>query len=455
MTSENEYEEHFVLRDNSIDWIYFNPDGANGEGQFVQTTLYADDLIAAYNARSSTEDYRKFGQSEFVEIIQNGNQTVINADTEEFERLADTFIKSRSNENVIVSAPIVAGNEYDNNFERIINLLENHFEDVRNYKENHITEASENISVEGHMGTWYVIDSEEIEGRKLFLLEHEEYGDEAASIIIDEHKNLVMEDVYNGFDDYRERMDFDDGKQFISRDLAVEMWENGFTVFMNDRNNELPANDNENIFDLFTEEKNNTFYAFNNDIVQQRLLDDIVTLLDNLDSAARLEAEEQGKEVGNVEDYARDMYEDGECAYEWRDGLTEWQHISASIRSGNTEYIYVWLRDLQLELPYLKDNRNFSVTEAINHLDNYEKQYMGKLSVDELKKGTRLVYNNTNWEVTHVNNNVLALKNLDSDNEMSSTIIERWQNVVTRSKVEFIAEKEINNAIEMKILSTD
>ena len=131
MTSENNYEEHFVLRENSIDWIYFNPDGANGEGQFVQTSLYADDLIAAYNARSSTEDYRKYGQSEFVEIIQNGNQTVINADTEEFERLADTFIKSRSNENVIVSAPIVSGNGYDNNFERNINLLENHFEDVR------------------------------------------------------------------------------------------------------------------------------------------------------------------------------------------------------------------------------------------------------------------------------------------------------------------------------------
>ena len=443
MTSENDYEEHFVLRENSIDWIYFNPDGANGEGQFVQTTLYADDLIAAYNARSSTEDYRKYGQSEFVEIIQNGNQTVINADTEEFERLADTFIKSRSNENVIVSAPIVAGNEYDNNFERIINLLENHFEDVRNYKENHITEASEKISVEGHMGTWYVIDSEEIEGRKLFLLEHEEYGDEAANIIIDENKNLVMEGVYNGFDDYRYSLEYGDDKQFVSRDFAVELWENDFTVFMNDRNNALPNNsDDPNMFDLFTEEKNNTFYAFSNDIVQQRLLDDIVTLLDDLDSAARFEAVEQGKEVGNVADYARDMYEDGESAYNWRDGLTEWQHISASIRSGNTEYIYAWLRDLQFELPYLKDNRNVSISEALNHLDNYEKQYMGKLSVDELKTGTRLVYNNTNWEVTHVNNNVLALKNLDSDNEMSSTIIERWQNVVTRSKVEFIAEKE-------------
>ena len=147
MTSENNYEEHFVLRENSIDWIYFNPDGANGEGQFVQTTLYADDLIAAYKARSNTEDYNGFGQSAFIETIQNGRQTVINADTAGFESLADSFIKSRDNENVIVSVPLVAGNKYDGNFEHIINLLENHFEDVRKYKENHITEASENISV--------------------------------------------------------------------------------------------------------------------------------------------------------------------------------------------------------------------------------------------------------------------------------------------------------------------
>lgn len=141
--TEQGYEEHFILREDVIDWIYFNPDGADGEGQFVQTSLYAEDFIAAFNARSNADN----SQSAFIEAIQNGKQTIINADTEEFERLADTFIKSRSNENVIISAPVVSGNKYDSNFERIINLLENHFEDVRKYKENHITEASENISV--------------------------------------------------------------------------------------------------------------------------------------------------------------------------------------------------------------------------------------------------------------------------------------------------------------------
>lgn len=217
------------------------------------------------------------------------------------------------------------------------------------------------------------------------------------------------------------------------------MWENGFAVFMNDRNNVLPPkSDDTNIFELFTDEKNNTFYAFNKDIVQQRLLDDTVTLLDNLNDFARIEANENEKQIDTVEDYANDMYNDGECAYEWRDGLSEWQNISASILSGNTEYLYAWLNDLSS----LEENQDVSITNALKYLDNYEKEYMGKLSIDELKKGTRLVYNNTNWEVTHVNNNVLALKNLDSNNEMSSTIIERWQNVVTRNKVKFIDGKE-------------
>lgn len=76
-----------------------------------------------------------------------------------------------------------------------------------------ITRKSDNIEVEGHFGTWYVIDEgmfeltpdtergpETIRAR-LFLLEHEEYGDEAACVIVTEDGKLVLEDVWNGFDD--------------------------------------------------------------------------------------------------------------------------------------------------------------------------------------------------------------------------------------------------------------
>lgn len=62
-----------------------------------------------------------------------------------------------------------------------------------------------NIRVKGHLGTWHIADEAVIEGRQLYLLEHEYYGDAAACLIMDERGKLVMEYVWNGFDDYRER----------------------------------------------------------------------------------------------------------------------------------------------------------------------------------------------------------------------------------------------------------
>ncbi|MFP3156522.1 YodL domain-containing protein [Lachnospiraceae bacterium ZAX-1] len=70
-----------------------------------------------------------------------------------------------------------------------------------------ITEGSSNIEVEGHIGTWYVIDTAEINSTPYFLLEHEEHGDEATCVIVDSHANLVLDDVWNGFDDLREHFD--------------------------------------------------------------------------------------------------------------------------------------------------------------------------------------------------------------------------------------------------------
>jgi len=75
-----------------------------------------------------------------------------------------------------------------------------------------IVNKSEHITVKGHRGTWYVIDNgyftpnvipgENTIGIKhLFLLEHEIHGDEAACVIVDEAGELILADVWNGFDD--------------------------------------------------------------------------------------------------------------------------------------------------------------------------------------------------------------------------------------------------------------
>lgn len=79
-----------------------------------------------------------------------------------------------------------------------------------------IARNSDHITVEGHVGTWYVIDegwyrlTPDVDGKPktldahVFLLEHEKYGDEAACIIVDENGALVLEDVWNGFEDLEE-----------------------------------------------------------------------------------------------------------------------------------------------------------------------------------------------------------------------------------------------------------
>lgn len=58
-----------------------------------------------------------------------------------------------------------------------------------------------NLKIEGHMGTWCVIDENIHRRKKIYLLESEQYGEEAPSIIVDKDLNVILEDVWNGFDD--------------------------------------------------------------------------------------------------------------------------------------------------------------------------------------------------------------------------------------------------------------
>lgn len=74
-------------------------------------------------------------------------------------------------------------------------------EEQEHKKEGLIHGDSDQIAVEGHIGTWYAIDETEVGGEKFFLLEHEEYGDEAACIAVNEQGKLVAEDLWNGFDE--------------------------------------------------------------------------------------------------------------------------------------------------------------------------------------------------------------------------------------------------------------
>lgn len=69
-----------------------------------------------------------------------------------------------------------------------------------------VTMETSGLSVPGHEGTWYAIDHLDFKDRTLYLMEHEEYGDEAAHIIVDQNGDLIQDEVWNGFEDYFEAL---------------------------------------------------------------------------------------------------------------------------------------------------------------------------------------------------------------------------------------------------------
>jgi len=56
-----------------------------------------------------------------------------------------------------------------------------------------INRCSDNIKIKGHHGTWYVIDEKE----GLFLLEHEQYGDETTCLIVNSEGETVCDNVWD------------------------------------------------------------------------------------------------------------------------------------------------------------------------------------------------------------------------------------------------------------------
>lgn len=63
----------------------------------------------------------------------------------------------------------------------------------------------EGIKVKGHIGTWYVVDTHIFRGEYCYELEHEEYGSDAAHIIISADGTVLHDDVWNGYLDLEEK----------------------------------------------------------------------------------------------------------------------------------------------------------------------------------------------------------------------------------------------------------
>ncbi|MBC5744892.1 DUF3849 domain-containing protein [Lachnospiraceae bacterium MD308] len=63
-----------------------------------------------------------------------------------------------------------------------------------------INEETRGFTVDGHFGTWHTAGVREIRGEMLYLMEHDEYEDSVASVIVNQEGKLVAEDLEHGFD---------------------------------------------------------------------------------------------------------------------------------------------------------------------------------------------------------------------------------------------------------------
>ena len=60
---------------------------------------------------------------------------------------------------------------------------------------------TEGITLRDYGGTWYIIDAGFYNGKRVFLLESEEDGDDVPAVIVDKDGRVVMNGVWNGLDE--------------------------------------------------------------------------------------------------------------------------------------------------------------------------------------------------------------------------------------------------------------
>lgn len=261
--SGEEYPDHFLYNaeGKSFQWIYYNPDGNFGEGEFVQKNIYEQDIIAAYNAKLTSPD-EATGRNEFIySLFSSCEETVISSDTEAFTAMAKEYINKPTG--TIELYGIVENGTNISSIDMLISALEENCPAVHSEKEKTedivITENSDEIIIDSYEGTWYVVDTETVDGKELFLLENEEYGDETFGIIIDKDRNVLVGEVWNGFSDYHEKYDNITTEEKLANKVEAE-WK----AFLDDMKNESPAVLIESAYEISTKDNIQTYITEEN-----------------------------------------------------------------------------------------------------------------------------------------------------------------------------------------------
>ncbi|MGN1106088.1 MAG: DUF3848 domain-containing protein [Huintestinicola sp.] len=120
--------------------------------------------------------------------------------------------------------------------------------------ESEITANSDSLVIDGYESTWYVVDTETVDGKELFLLENEDYGDETFGIIIDKDRNVLIDEAWNGFSDYHEKYDNITPEEKLANKIAAE-WKS----FLEDMKKESPDVLIESAYEISTKDNIQTY----------------------------------------------------------------------------------------------------------------------------------------------------------------------------------------------------
>ncbi len=231
----------------AFSWVYFNEEGDGGDGEFIDITITEDDVFAAYNSGN------------FLEYIyQNCRQNVIDTHSGYFEDYAKSYINPH--EGVVRRYQELTVQAY----------LEEHTPAVQKAKkslEGEITADSDELVIDGYEGTWYVVDTESVDGKEIFLLENEEYGDETFGIIIDKDRNVLVDEAWNGFSDYHEKYDNITPEEKLANKVTSE-WKS----FLEDMKKESPAVLIEAAYEISTKDNIQTYITEENlDLTEKQI----------------------------------------------------------------------------------------------------------------------------------------------------------------------------------------
>ncbi len=212
----------------TFSWTYYNPDGDNGSGAFVDKTITKDDIFAAYSVRVDAENEEQ-GRNAFIAYLnEKCKEDVIEIYSGYFAEYAGDYINYAS-KNYAYFFGIAENSTATSSMDNFITHLELNCEEVIKDKESkeqpqEITERSFRVELDGYSGAWNVIENAEIDGRELFMLENDYYGDSVAYIVADKDGNIVDNNVWGDFEEYENTL--------VKRRLieAAENSKNGTTM---------------------------------------------------------------------------------------------------------------------------------------------------------------------------------------------------------------------------------